>query len=141
MSGYKQDCGSFHGVYSWNLQLMEAMEACTSTDSGKIHVRPWKLPLNFISANFRGNVHGSKYSSADIHRSFNESKLTSMEVNFGCTETSMGASGNVHGTKSKKGKIGTWYAPSVQIRYEDAPPLTDVVLRPQILVVFCFKDI
>ena len=104
MSGYKQDCGSFHGIYSWNLQLMEAMEAYTSTDSGKIHVRPWKLPLNFISANFRGNVHGSKYSSADIYRSFNESKLTSMEVNFGCTETSMGASGNVHGTKSKKGK-------------------------------------
>ena len=125
------------------------MESTIDGSNGSLHFhRQWKNPCSSVEAStkfhfrqFPWNVHGSKYSSADIHRSFNESKLTSMEVNFGCTETSMGASGNVHGTKSKKGKIGTWYAPSVQIRYEDAPPLTDVVLRPQILVVFCFKDI
>ena len=43
--------GSLHGIYSWKLQLMEAMETSTSTDSGKIHVRPWKLLLTSMEVN------------------------------------------------------------------------------------------
>ena len=36
--------GSFHGIYSWKLQFMEAMEDSISTDTGIFHVLLWKLP-------------------------------------------------------------------------------------------------
>ena len=48
--------GSFHGIYSWKLQLMEAMEAPTSTDSGKFHVFPWKLPLTSMEFSMEGKI-------------------------------------------------------------------------------------
>ena len=35
--------GIFHGIYSWKMQLLQAMEGCTSTDSGNFYVLPWKL--------------------------------------------------------------------------------------------------
>ena len=37
--------------YTWKLQLMEAMEAFNSTDSGNFHVLLWKLPLNSMEVN------------------------------------------------------------------------------------------
>ena len=40
MQGYMEAHGSFHGIDSWKLQLMEAMEASTSTDSGNFNVLP-----------------------------------------------------------------------------------------------------
>ena len=40
--------GSFHGIYSWNLQLMEATEASFSTDTGIFHVLP---PLTSMEVN------------------------------------------------------------------------------------------
>ena len=51
MHGYVETHGSFRGMYSWKLQLLEAMEAPTSTDSGKIYVIPRKLPLTFMEVN------------------------------------------------------------------------------------------
>ena len=40
---YMEAHASFHGIHSWKPQLMEAMEASTSTDSENFHVLPWKL--------------------------------------------------------------------------------------------------
>ena len=71
--------GSFHGIYSWKLQLMEAMEAFTSVDNGNLHgseststyfhgKNPWK---QMYSTDFYGNFYGN-------------------------------CSGNVHGSRSKK---------------------------------------
>ena len=37
--------GNFYGIYSWKLQLMEAMEGSISTVSGNYRVFPWKHPL------------------------------------------------------------------------------------------------
>ena len=41
----------FHRIWSWELQLMEAMEASTSTVSGNFHLLPWKLPPTYIGVN------------------------------------------------------------------------------------------
>ena len=113
--------GSFYGIYSWKLQLMEALEASTSTNSGKFHVFPWKLPLT--STKIRGNFHGSNSTSMEanllpwklsFHGStfqiyFHKSKLTSMkasnEVNllpWKWVETSMEA--------DRRSEIGGTYA-------------------------------
>ena len=43
--GYMEAHGSFHGIYSWELQLMEALEASILTDGRNFHVFSWKLPL------------------------------------------------------------------------------------------------
>ena len=43
--------GNFQGIYSLKLQLMEAVEASTSTDSGNFHVFPCKLPLTSVEVN------------------------------------------------------------------------------------------
>ena len=43
--------GSFHGIYSRKLQLMEAMQASTSTDSRNFHAFLWKLPLIAMEEN------------------------------------------------------------------------------------------
>ena len=51
MYEYVEAHGSFHGIYSWKLQLMEAIFASTSIDSGKLHVFPWKLPLASMEVN------------------------------------------------------------------------------------------
>ena len=40
--------GSFHRMYSWKLQLMEAMEAFTTTNSGKVHVVPTSMEVNLL---------------------------------------------------------------------------------------------
>ena len=42
----------FHGIYSGKLQLIEEMEASTSTDSGKVHA------YSFVEAST--NFNGSK---------------------------------------------------------------------------------
>ena len=51
MSRYMKDRGSFKLIYSWKLQLTEAMEASTSTDSENFHLLPWKLPLTSMEVN------------------------------------------------------------------------------------------
>ena len=38
MQGYSEAHGSFHGIYSWKLQLMETMEPFNSTDGRTFHV-------------------------------------------------------------------------------------------------------
>ena len=43
--------GSFHGIYSWKLQFMEAMEDSISTDTGIFHVLLWKLPPTSMKVN------------------------------------------------------------------------------------------
>ena len=78
--------GSFHGIHSWKLQLMEEMEASTSTDSGSFHVLACKNPLTSMEVNlpppttstdFHGSFlffHGSKLID------FHASRFTSIEV-------------------------------------------------------------
>ena len=53
--------GSFHGIYPWKLQLMEAMESSTNVHGNKS-----------TSTNFHGNFHGRK-STADFHGNFHGS--------------------------------------------------------------------
>ena len=68
--------GSFHGIYSWKLQLMDAMEASTSTDSGNFHVFPWKLLLTSMEVNLLPPT------STEISMEVNLLPPTSMEVSM-----------------------------------------------------------
>ena len=63
---------SFHGICSWKLQSMEAMESFTSTDSANFHVLPWKLPLKSMEVNLL----------PPISMQVNLLATTSMEVNL-----------------------------------------------------------
>ena len=77
MGGYTEAHGSVHGMYSWKLQLMEAiMEASTSTDSGNFHVLPWKLPLTSVDVNLLPPT------SMEISIEVNLLLPTSVEVNL-----------------------------------------------------------
>ena len=69
---------------------MEAMGASISTDSGKFHVFPWKLPRTSMEANLLPptsmeismGINLSKSSATDFHASFYGSKFASMEVDL-----------------------------------------------------------
>ena len=92
--------GSFHGIYSWKLQLMEVMEASTSTDSGNfyqvcifVEASTKFHGSNCTSVNFHENFHASKSTSTDFHGrfAFMEIKVTSKDV-----------SGKFHESRSNK---------------------------------------
>ena len=60
VQGYMEGHGSFHGVHSWKLELMNVIKASIYTDSERFHVFPLKLLLTSMdvkstSTNFRGN--------------------------------------------------------------------------------------
>ena len=78
--GYMEAHGSFHGIYSWKLRLMNAREASTSTDSGKVHVFPWKLPLSCMEVNLLPPT--SMEISMEVHIVPPTSMEASMEVNL-----------------------------------------------------------
>ena len=94
MYGYVEAHGSFDGIYSWKLQLMEAMEASTSTDSGNFHVLRWKFSLTSVEANLflatSMEISMEITILLPIPGSFHASTLTSKEV-------SMKVNGNFHG--------------------------------------------
>lgn len=69
LSGKLEARGSFHRIWSpWRLQLVEAMKAFTSTNSGSFHLLPFSsmevyvyfhvLPSTFIGASiyFHGSI-------------------------------------------------------------------------------------
>ena len=48
------------------MQLIEAVEASNSTDSGKLHLFPWKLPLTSMEVNMLPPTYKEIYMEADI---------------------------------------------------------------------------
>ena len=86
---------NFHGIYSWKLQLMEAVEASTSTDIGKFRVHLWTLPLTSMEVNLLlptkmeismkkiyfhrlpWKCHGSKFASMEVSGNFHRSRSKS----------------------------------------------------------------
>ena len=73
ISGCMEAHGSFHGFFSWKLQLMEAMEDSTSTDSRQFHVFPWKLPLTSMEVNLLPPTSMLRWTSIYFHGSFHGS--------------------------------------------------------------------
>ena len=91
--------GSFHGIYSWKIQLMEAMEASTSIDFGNFHVILWKLPLTSMEVNLLPPT------SMEISMEVNILPLTSMQVSMEVSmelsmDVSMEVGVNFHGNRS-----------------------------------------
>ena len=94
------------------MQLMEAMEASTSTGSGNFHVLIWKLLLTSIEVNLLSpasmeismevNLLPSTSMEAPMEViDFHGCQLISMEVSIEVSmEVSMEAGGNLHGSRS-----------------------------------------
>ena len=51
IQGCMEAHGSFHGICSWKLRLMEAMEPSNSVYRGKFHVLSWKPILTSMEVN------------------------------------------------------------------------------------------
>ena len=68
----------FREIYSWELLVMEAMKASTSTDSGNSHVFPWKLPLPSMGVNLE--VYLLPLTSMRISMEVNLLPPTSIEI-------------------------------------------------------------